>query len=102
LFDLDCLGDDVLDGLFAGTFVEVTEEETCKVRVETFVTGDEFVGECQSGHETAFLEPEDGCEGSGEEDTLDGSKGDETFCKGGVFVGNPFESPFCLGFNAGD
>jgi hypothetical protein len=61
LFDFDCFGDDVLDDLFAGSFTEVAEEKTGKVCVETFVSGDEFVGEGQAGHETTFLEPKDGC-----------------------------------------
>lgn len=62
LFDFDCFGDDVLDDLFAGTFAEMAEKETSKVGVEAFVSGDEFVGECQSRHETTFLQPEDGGE----------------------------------------
>src|SRR5277367_4077030 len=52
LFDPDCFDDDVLDDLFAGTFAEMAEKETSKIGVKAFVSGDEFVGECQSGHET--------------------------------------------------
>ena len=100
LFDSDCFGDDVLDDLFAGTFAEVAEEETGKVGVETFVSGDEFVGEGQSGHETAFLKPEDGSKRSGEEDSFDGGEGYETFCECRVLVGNPTKSPFGFGFDA--
>jgi hypothetical protein len=81
LFNLDCFGDDILDDLFAWTFVQVTEEETCKVCMKTFVSGNEFIGECQAGHETTFLEPEDRCKGPGEENTLHGSKCNESFCE---------------------
>ena len=82
MFDFDGFGDDVLDDLLAGSFTEVAEKETGKVCVEAFVSGDEFVGEGQAGHETAFLEPEDGCKGAGEEYSLDGGERDETFSKG--------------------
>jgi len=102
LFDSDCFRDDVLNDLFAGSFAEVTEEETCKVRVETFVSGDEFVGKGQAGHETTFLEPEDGGEGSGEEDPFNGGKSYETFCECGVLICDPTEGPFCFGLDAGN
>lgn len=38
--------------------------------METLVSGDELVGEGQTGHHLAFLEPENGAEGPAEEDAL--------------------------------
>jgi hypothetical protein len=62
LLNLDCLLDDLIDGLGVGPSAEVREEEAGKVGVETLITRDELVGEGESGHETALLEPEDGGE----------------------------------------
>lgn len=44
LLDGHGFGDDVLHGLFAGTVVQVGEEEAGKIGVEAFVARDEFVG----------------------------------------------------------
>ena len=62
LLNLDGLGDDILDGLFAWAVLQVGEEKAGKVGVETLVTGDELVGECKTSHETTLLQPEDGGE----------------------------------------
>jgi hypothetical protein len=62
LLDFDRLGDDVLDGLLAWAMLQMGEKEACKVGVETLVTGDELVREGKTSHETALLQPEDGCE----------------------------------------
>jgi hypothetical protein len=70
--------------------------------VETFVSGDEFVGKGETGHETAFLEPKDGGEGTREEDTLDDREGDETLGKRGALVRDPAECPVGLFANAWD
>ena len=59
LLDGDGFGDDVLDGLLARSVVQVGEEEACEVSVETLIAGDEFIGECKSGHKASFLKPED-------------------------------------------
>ena len=102
LFNCDGFCDDVLDDLLAGAFAEMTEEETGKIGVQTFVSGDEFVGKGQSGHETAFLEPEDGRERSGEEDSFDRGKCHEALCECRVLVSDPTKGPFSFGFNAGN
>ena len=78
------------------------EQKAGEVGVETLVAGDELVGEGETGHETALLEPEDGGESTAEEDTLDGSKGDETLSKGGALVGDPTKSPVGLLADARD
>ena len=54
--------------------------------MHALIAGDELVREGQTGHETALLEPEDGGKRTAEEDTLDGSEGDETGGKGGVLI----------------
>jgi len=102
LLDFDSLGNHVLHGLLAWAMVQVGEEETCKIGVHSFVAGYELIGEGETGHETALLEPEDGSERSGEEDTLDGGESDETLGEGGVLVGNPFARPVCLFLDARD
>lgn len=70
--------------------------------MHSLVTGDEFVGEGQARHETALLEPEDGCKGTAEEDTFDSSKCDKTRRKGRVVIADPFQCPVGLLANAGD
>lgn len=78
------------------------EEQACKVGVETLITRDELVGECQSRHETTLLEPEDGGERSREEDTLDGSEGDQALGESRTLVRDPLEGPVGLLLDAGD
>jgi hypothetical protein len=102
LLNLNCLSDDSQDRLLAGAVLEHGEEETGKVGVHALITGDELVGECETGHEATLLEPEDGGERSAEEDTLDGSKGDETVGKGRVLVRDPSQGPVGLPLDAGD
>jgi len=69
--------------------------------VETLVSGDEFVGEGESWHEAAFLEPEDGAKASGEEDSLDAGEGNEALGKGLGGV-DPAEGPVGLLGDAGN
>lgn len=83
LLNGNSLCDDLLDSLDTGAVLEVGEEEAGEVGVHALVTGDELVGEGEAGHETALLEPEDGGESTGEEDTLDGCEGDEAESEGG-------------------
>ena len=77
-------------------------EETRKVGVHTLVTADQLIRESQTGHETTLLEPKDGSEGAGEEDTLDGRKGNETLSEGGTLVRDPAQSPVSLLLDARD
>lgn len=74
------------------------EEQAGEVGVQAFVAGDEFVGEGQAGHETAFFEPEDGGEGAGEEDAFYGGEGNEALGEGRGLVLDPFDGP--VGFFA--
>lgn len=98
LFDADCLGNDSLDSSGVWAVVEVGEQETGEVSVETFITGDEFVREGKARHKTTLLQPEDGGKRAAEEDTFDGSEGNETLGKGGILILNPPDGP--IGFFA--
>lgn len=95
-------GDDGADGLVAGTRLQEGEEQASEVGVHTLVARDELVGEGQAGHETALLQPEDGREGSAEEDSLDGGERDEAVGEGRVLVGDPAEGPVGLLADAGN
>ena len=75
-------------------------EEASKVGVKTLITRDELVGESQTRHKTALLEPEDGGESTAEEDTLDSSEGNETLTERRVLVSDPLEGPVGLLANA--
>lgn len=77
-------------------------EETSEIGVEAFVARDQFVGECEAWHETALFEPEDGCEGGGEEDSFDGGVGYETLGEGCCAGLDPFACPVGLFADAGD
>ena len=70
--------------------------------MQALVTADELVGEAKAGHETTLLEPEDGAEGAGEEDALDGGKGDASLGEGGIVSLAPLQSPASLALDAGD
>lgn len=64
--------------------------------METFITGDKFIGEGESGHETTLLQPEDRGEGATEENTLDGSKCNKALCEGGILILDPSDGPIGL------
>lgn len=96
LLDRDSLGDDILDSLLAWAVSKVGEEEAGEVSVETLIAGDEFVGESQASHETTLLEPENRGERAGEEDTLNGSEGNQALGKGGILILDPPDSPVGL------
>ena len=59
------------------------------------VPRDELVRECEPGHEPTLLEPEDGAEGSREEDTLDHGECDQTLGKA-LGLLDPLERPVGL------
>lgn len=75
--------------------VEEGVEKTGKVSVESFVSGDELIGEGKTGHEAALFQPVDGAEGAGEEDTFNAGKGDEALGKTLGRV-DPFDGPVGL------
>lgn len=96
LLDTDRFSDDAFHNLRAWSVAKVGEKETGEISVETLITGDELVGEGETGHETTLLQPEDRREGSTEEDTLDSSKGDETLGEARLVVLDPADSPLSL------
>ena len=102
LLNADGLDNDVLDQLLAGAVVQVREQQTSEVSVQTLVTRDQLVGEGQTGHQTTLLQPEDGGKRAREENTLDGSKSNQTRGEGGLLVLDPLDSPVGLASNAGD
>ncbi len=102
LFDFDGVGDN-LDNAFGRKLVdELVVEHAGKVAVESLVSADEFVGEGKTGHQTALLEPENGAERSGKEDSLHDAKGDASFGKAGLFGVAPLKSPLGLLLNTWD
>ena len=98
---LDGATDDFLYDSLGELVLHHRVEQAGEVGVETFIAGDELVGEGEAGHETTLLEPIDGAERAGEEDTLDASEGDKTLGEGGVLV-DPVESPIGLLLDGGD
>ena len=60
--DLDGFADDLSDSFFAGFVHQVLEHETGEVSVKSFVSGDQFVAERESGHKPTLFEPENGSE----------------------------------------
>ncbi len=78
----------------------MTEEEASEVCVHALVSTDEFIAECEAWHESSLLEPEDGGERTGEKDTLDGSKCNESLSERRVLVRDPAESPVGLPLHA--
>ena len=102
LLDLDCVGDDLDDAGLGELVDELLVQKAGEVAVESLVTADELVGEAKAGHEAALLEPEDGAEGAGEEDTLNGGEGDATLSEGGIVTLAPLEGPSGLALDAGD
>lgn len=102
LLDANGLDNDVFHDLGVRAVVQVREEETSEISVETLVTRDELVGEGETGHQTTLLEPEDGGEGAREEDTLDSSEGNQTRSEGRLSVIDPTDSPLGLLGNAGN
>ena len=102
LLDLNGLSDDGPDRLWGGLVLEEREEKAGEVSVHALVTGDELVGECKTGHQTALLEPEDRGKRAAEEDTLNSGEGNKTVGKGGVLVGDPSQGPVGLLADAGN
>jgi|SRR5690242_10935852 len=102
LLNCDSFSDDSLYGLFARAIVQQREEEAGKVCMHALIAGNEFVGECKTGHQAALLQPKDGCERATEEDTLDGSERHEAVGEGRILVRDPSQSPVSFLTDAGN
>lgn len=68
--------------------------------MHTLITADQLVAESQPRHKTSFLKPEDGCEGTGEENTLDSREGNEALSEAGFGIGDPAQGPVSLPLDA--
>jgi hypothetical protein len=96
LLDGDSFSDNTLNSLLAWSVLQMGEEQTSEVGVETLVTRDQLVREGEPSHQPTLLQPEDGCEGTTEEDTLNSGKCHEALSEGGRLVLNPPDSPIGL------
>lgn len=64
--------------------------------METFVAGNQLVGERETWHESTLLQPENRSETSAEENSLDSSEGDDSLPEVGVLAGDPVHRPVSL------
>ncbi len=101
LLTLDSVPDDAVDGVLGELVLEVRVQQAGKVAVEALVAGDELVGEGEPGHEAALLEPEDGAEGTGKENSLNGREGHQALRKG-IRLVDPVHGPLGLLLDAWD
>ena len=76
-------------------------QKTGKVSVHSLISADELIAECEAWHKPSLFQPENGAEGSREEDTFDGCECNQTFGKAAGCL-NPLERPICFLRNAGD
>ena len=102
LFDDDGFLDNLLQELGVGPPPKVTEQKAGEVGVHTLVAANQLVGEGEAGHETAFLQPEDGSKGSREEDSLDSGEGNKAFTEGCTIVGDVTKCPVSLLLDTGN
>lgn len=102
LLNTDGLDNNGLNDLGVRAVVQVREQQTSEVSVETLVTRNELVGESETGHEATLLQPEDGSERAREEDTLNSGEGNQTGSKGRLAVVDPADGPIGLLANAGN
>ncbi len=65
-----------------------------ELAVQSFVAGDQFVGERQSRHQTALFQPKNRAKRTRKEYAFHSRKGDDAFGKFGTI--NPFQSPLRL------
>mmetsp|Transcript_15251 Transcript_15251/g.33601 ORF Transcript_15251/g.33601 Transcript_15251/m.33601 type:complete len:238 (-) Transcript_15251:447-1160(-) len=84
--------DDVLNNVFGQFVLQHGIEQARKIRMQTFVAGDEFVGESKPRHQAPFLQPEECTEGAAEEDALHRCEGHQTLGEASLFV-HPLHGP---------
>ena len=78
------LADDLLDPFFWRFVHEVVEHEAGEVGVQALVAGDELIAEGETGHEPAFLEPENCCKTSREKYSFDWGVSNDALCIGSL------------------
>ena len=99
---LDGLADDgghAVRGEFVAEVLGV--QERAKVLVQALVAADQFVGERETGHQAALLEPENRAKGSRKQEALDAHEGHEALGERPRFV-HPLERPLRLLLDAGN
>ncbi len=102
LLNLHGLANDLVRLLLRELVEDFTVEEAGEIGMKTLIACNELIGESEAGHDPTLLEPEDGAEGSAEEDTLDSCKGEETRGEIGLGGVNPLERPLGLLLHCGD
>jgi hypothetical protein len=69
--------------------------------VHALVTGNQLIRKSKSGHESSLFNPKDSAETTGEKDSLDGSKSNQTLSIA-VWAIDPFDGPVGLLFHGGN
>ena len=75
------------------------EEQAREIGVQPFITRNEFVGERESGHEAALLQPKDRRKRSGKMDPFNRCERDQARSEIGLLVRYPSHSPFRFAFD---
>ena len=88
--------DNIPNDIRVRSSLQVWEEQARKVCMESFISRDQLIRECQTRHEAPLLEPENRCKRAREEDSFYCSEGDDALAEGGFFVWDPGQGP--LGF----
>mmetsp|Transcript_18068 Transcript_18068/g.37631 ORF Transcript_18068/g.37631 Transcript_18068/m.37631 type:complete len:274 (+) Transcript_18068:365-1186(+) len=102
LLNLNGVADNLMHAALGELVNELLVKHAGKITVQTLIPGDELVGETKARHEAALLEPEDGTERSGEENSLNGGEGNAALGEGCVLGLTPVEGPVGLLHDAGD
>lgn len=102
LFNLHGFTNDVMRLLLGELVLQLLVQQTRKLGVEPLITGNQEIALTQTGHQATLLEPEDGAEGTAEEDALHNRKGEQTGRKTRVFVLNPLKRPIGLLLDGGN
>lgn len=78
------------------------EHQTGKVCVQTLISGDQFITEGESWHQSPLLKPENGGKTSREENSFNRSKCNNSLCIGCVVGVDPTKSPLSFLLDGGE
>ena len=81
-FNLDSFRDNFKDSLIGQFVVEMLVQKAGEVGMHTFVSRDQFVGECETGHQSSLLDPEDCAEATREENSFNSCERNDSLSKG--------------------
>lgn len=62
LFDLDCIADNAMNSIGRQLVSKLAVQQASEICVKAFITGDELVRKCETGHEATLFQPEDRAE----------------------------------------